>query len=60
LIVDDVLATGGTLLAAVELISELGADISEIVVLYEISALNGRKRILKQFPHLSIRALVEG
>jgi adenine phosphoribosyltransferase len=60
LIVDDVLATGGTLLAAVELISELGADISEIVVLYEISALNGRRRILEQFPHLSIRALVAG
>lgn len=58
LLVDDVLATGGTLIASIELIEELGASISEVVVLYEIRALQGRERILARFPHISIRAVV--
>ena len=58
LIVDDVLATGGTLLAAIELVKELGATISEVVVLYEISFLNGRDRILDKYPDISIRTVV--
>ncbi len=59
LVVDDVLATGGTLIAAIELMLELGADIAEIVVLFEIVALGGRERILSKFPGISIRALVQ-
>ena len=58
LIVDDVLATGGTLLAAIEIARELGADVVEIVVLLEIKALGGRERILEKFPEISIRALL--
>ena len=58
LIVDDVLATGGTLLAAIEIARELGADVVEIVVLLEIEALGGRARILEKFPEISIRALL--
>lgn len=58
LLVDDVLATGGTLIASIELIEELGASISEVVVLYEIRALQGRERILARFPHISIRVVV--
>jgi adenine phosphoribosyltransferase len=58
LIVDDVLATGGTLLAAIEIAHELGADVVEIVVLLEIEALGGRAKILEKFPEISIRALL--
>ncbi len=45
LIVDDVLATGGTAAAAVELVRKLGADVVGIQVLIELSALEGRKRL---------------
>ena len=58
IIVDDVLATGGTLSAAIEIVRELGAEIVEVVVLLEISALEGRKRIQEKFPEVSIRAIV--
>lgn len=60
LIVDDVLATGGTLLAAIDIVKELGAAISEVVVLYEISFLKGRERILEKYPDLVIRSVVAG
>lgn len=59
LLIDDVLATGGTLIAALELISDLAGEICEVVVLLEITALGGRERILAAFPNLKIRALVK-
>lgn len=59
LLIDDVLATGGTLIAALELISDLAGQICEIAVLLEITALGGRGRILAAFPNLKIRALVK-
>ena len=58
LIVDDVLATGGTLIAAIELVEALGAQISEVVVLFEIKALGGRERIAAQFPKVIVRSVV--
>ncbi|OLC04580.1 MAG: adenine phosphoribosyltransferase [Actinobacteria bacterium 13_2_20CM_2_66_6] len=45
LIVDDVLATGGTAAAAVELVRKLGGDVVGVQVLIELSALAGRKRL---------------
>jgi adenine phosphoribosyltransferase len=45
LIVDDVLATGGTALAGVELIRAVGAEPVEIAVLLEIVFLGGRERL---------------
>lgn len=43
LIVDDVLATGGTMAACCELVRSLGAEIAGIAVLIELVALGGRK-----------------
>jgi adenine phosphoribosyltransferase len=45
LLVDDVLATGGTLLAGTELITKIGAKLTNCAVFIEISALNGRNRL---------------
>lgn len=45
LIVDDVLATGGTASAAVRLVRKLGADVVGVQVLIELTYLEGRKRL---------------
>ena len=45
LLVDDVLATGGTMAAACELIRETGASIAGLVFLVELSFLDGRARL---------------
>lgn len=42
LIVDDLLATGGTVAATIRLIEQLGGEIAGITVLAELSDLNGR------------------
>lgn len=49
LMVDDLLATGGTMAAACELIEGLGAEIVGIRFLIELAALNGREK-LSQYP----------
>jgi adenine phosphoribosyltransferase len=43
LIVDDLLATGGTVRAAVNLVERLGAEVVGITVLAELAFLNGRQ-----------------
>ena len=45
LVVDDVLATGGTVVAAAELISRLGGDLVGVSLLSELSYLGGRERL---------------
>jgi len=57
-IVDDVLATGGTIAAALELAERSGAVVKSVHVLYEISGLGGREVIAKRFPNVEIKSLV--
>ncbi|CAB4907283.1 unannotated protein [freshwater metagenome] len=57
LIVDDVLATGGTACAAIRLIQKTGATITHIVFLLEIVALDGRAKIQRAFPHINIESI---
>ncbi|HEX2680551.1 MAG TPA: adenine phosphoribosyltransferase [Candidatus Dormibacteraeota bacterium] len=45
LIVDDVLATGGTASAAVRLIRKLGAEVVGVQVLIELAYLSGRQKL---------------
>jgi adenine phosphoribosyltransferase len=54
LLVDDVLATGGTMMAGCELIAKSGAKLTNCAVFIEISALNGRNRLSSIPVHSSI------
>lgn len=54
LLVDDVLATGGTAAAAIKLIESLGGDVVEVAFLAELDFLNGRDRL----PGRTIRSLI--
>src|SRR5437764_3717265 len=54
LIIDDLLATGGTAAAAAQLVTQAGAEILEISFLIELSVLKGREK-LGRYP---VRSLV--
>ncbi|MDX1950551.1 MAG: adenine phosphoribosyltransferase [Verrucomicrobiota bacterium] len=45
LLVDDLLATGGTAAAAVSLLQKVGANLLEVAFLIELEFLNGRKKL---------------
>ena len=51
LVVDDVLATGGTLAATVALVEQLGGVVSAVSVVIELVALGGRERIAPHAVH---------
>src|SRR5882672_6960032 len=53
LLIDDLLATGGTAAAAAALVQRLGAHILQISFLIELSFLHGREK-LKQYPVSSL------
>ena len=51
LIVDDLLATGGTARAAVDLVRKLGGDVHGVAVLIELADLQGRERLKGERVH---------
>jgi adenine phosphoribosyltransferase len=51
LVVDDVLATGGTLGAAVALVERLGGVVTAVSVVVELAALRGRERLAPHTVH---------
>ncbi|MGY1743366.1 MULTISPECIES: adenine phosphoribosyltransferase [unclassified Blastococcus] len=51
LVVDDVLATGGTLAAAIALVEELGGVVSAVSVVVELADLGGRQRLAPHTVH---------
>ena len=55
-IVDDLLATGGTAVAAAELAEELGAQVVAQVFLVELAFLDGRDRITSRDPNCAVVA----
>ena len=58
LLIDDVLATGGTIDAAVSLIERGGGIVSHVAVLLEIVELKGRAKLLQSHPDLTVTSLL--
>ena len=58
LLIDDVLATGGTIGAAIELIQRRGGEVIHVLALLEISGLPGRERLNEKYPHIPVTSLV--
>ena len=58
LLIDDVLATGGTLAAAIELIQRLNGQVVQILALLEIESLAGRSFLNNRFPNIPITSLM--
>ncbi|MDP4127003.1 MAG: adenine phosphoribosyltransferase [Bacillota bacterium] len=52
-VVDDLLATGGTMLATANLLKKIGADLLGMGFLIELTALNGREKLV-DFPVFSL------
>ena len=57
LIVDDLLATGGTAKAASDLVTRLGGDVHALAFLIELVGLNGRDRLAGQTLHTVLQVL---
>ncbi len=56
LMVDDLLATGGTMKACCDLIDRMGGNIVGVTVLIELAFLNGRKRLT---PYDNVHAVLQ-
>jgi adenine phosphoribosyltransferase len=55
LVVDDVLATGGTMKACCDMVKQLGGELVGVAVLIELKGLNGRAKI----PGTSVHSVLE-
>jgi adenine phosphoribosyltransferase len=58
LLIDDVLATGGTIAAAIDLIQRIGGEVVHVLALLEISGLSGRQKINQTFPKIPITSFL--
>ncbi len=54
LIIDDLIATGGTAAATVEMVETFGANLVEVAFLIELSFLNGRAKLPSDLPVFSV------
>lgn len=52
-LVDDLIATGGTMKAAAEMVEELGGQVVKVIFLMELAGLNGRD-VLEQYDVASV------
>eukprot|EP00903_Cladosiphon_okamuranus_P017518 g16133.t1 len=57
-LVDDLVATGGTLMAGVDLVKSLGAEVVECACMIELKALNGVGRLHKRHPDVPVWSLI--
>ena len=57
MLLDDVLATGGTLKAASKLIERCGGTIDCVAILLEISGLGGKAKFNKEFPNIQVHTV---
>ncbi|MCD8073595.1 MAG: adenine phosphoribosyltransferase [Lachnospiraceae bacterium] len=46
-VIDDLIATGGTIEAAIQMIEELGGEVVKVVFLMELAGLKGREKLAK-------------
>jgi len=60
LLVDDLLATGGTMMAATRLVEKLGGDVVGCAFLIELTFLPGRERLAPRPVHSLIQYATEG
>ncbi|MDR2619768.1 MAG: adenine phosphoribosyltransferase [Propionibacteriaceae bacterium] len=58
LLVDDLLATGGTLVAGAQLIDQVGADTVHVSVVIELTDLGGRAKLAAQRGIVSVTSLI--
>ena len=59
LLVDDLLATGGTMAAIGELVERLGAEVVEMAFVVELPPLKGREKLAKYPLHTLVEFMVE-
>lgn len=59
LVVDDILATGGTCVATAKLVEHAGAEVAGFAFLMELAFLNPRDVLTKDFPGEEIFSLIE-
>ena len=57
MLIDDVLATGGTVCAGIRLILRSGGSVRAVGTVLEISSLEGRKRIASEFPDVPLHSI---
>ncbi|MFF2008901.1 adenine phosphoribosyltransferase [Streptomyces sp. NPDC058195] len=59
MVIDDILATGGTAEASLELIRRAGAEVAGVAVLMELGFLNGRTRLEQGLAGAPLEALIQ-
>jgi adenine phosphoribosyltransferase len=59
LLIDDLLATGGTMEATAKLVEQLGGEIVEMAFVVELPPLNGRQRLDKYPIHTLVEFMVD-